>query len=574
MKKLLFAIIVIIPSLIVAQQKGSRIKADQIGYLTISQKIAIVPTQLKGEFYLVDTKTNKNVFVGKMSKPKKWKYSNEKICIADFSSYITPGKYYLSCSDKNIEPSFPFTIGDDVYTDLSKACMFAFYLARVSIPILEEFAGIYQRPMGHPDNRVFVHESAADANRPEGTVISSPGGWYDAGDYNKYIVNSGFTIFNLLHFCELYPGYIKNLNLSIPESSNEVPDIIDELLWNLRWMLTMQDPNDGGVYHKLTHKNFSGKVQPHHLNDKSRYVVMKSTPAALNLASVCAKAYRVLQPYNKELEGLADACLNAAKMAYKWAIANPEVYYKQPKDITTGEYGDVRLADEFAWASIELFLATKNDGYISENLEDTFIYNIPSWPKTGTLGIYSLLNASDVSTDRIDKSAIAKKFLNEADKIYDRYSKSAYNVSLQTFEWGSNSQSANEAIFLLMAFKYTNDTKYYNATTAILNYINGCNPLSMCYTTGFGTQSPVNIHDRRSVSDTIEGPIPGYMVGGTNGNASVDCGDEQYMHKEPAARYADKYCSYSTNEIAINWNAVLVFLVNAIQAENEDLTNK
>ncbi len=573
MKNVLIVIIIIIPSLVCAQQKDKRIKADQLGYPVKAQKRAIVPTKAKGEFYLVDLKTNKKVFTGELSKPQKWEYSNETVCIADFSSYITPGNYYLGCSDKNIEASYPFSIGDDSYNDLAKASLFAFYLARVSTPILEEFAGVYQRPMGHPDDKVIIHESAADKNRPEGTIISSPGGWYDAGDYNKYIVNSGITTFILLHFCELYPEYTKNLVLNIPESNNELPDIIDEILWNLRWMITMQDPDDGGVYHKLTHKSFSPQVQPH-LIDKPRYVVMKSTPAALNLASVSAKAYRVLKPYNAELNGFADTCLQVAKRAYEWAEKNPGVYYKQPKDIRTGEYGDVRLADEFAWASIELYLATKNNSYISENFEDTFIYNVPAWPKTGTLGIYSLLNAPVITTKKLKTSVILEGFMKQADSLYNRYNSSAYNVSLSRFEWGSNSHASNEAILLLMAYKHTNDIKYYHASSSILNYINGCNPLSMCYVTGFGMQSPMNVHDRRSVSDTIKGSIPGYLAGGSNVNSRVDCGDEQYKYKEPAIRYADKYCSYSTNEIAINWNAVLAFLINAIQAENENFMKK
>lgn len=572
MKNILLTIIVIIPFIVGAQQKDNRIKVDQVGYLTNSQKKAIVPTKAKGNFYLIDVKTNKKVFTGKLSKSKKWEYSNETVCIADFSSFNEQGNYYLKCSDKNVEKSFNFNISNNVYHEIANASLFAFYLARVSMPIEEQYAGKYNRPCGHPDTVVYVHESAASKERATGTVISSPGGWYDAGDYNKYIVNSGFSVYMLLHFSELYNQDIKNINLKIPESGSGIPDVIEELLYNLRWMVTMQDPNDGGVYHKLTNKSFGGQVQPHLIN-KPRYVIMKTTPATLNLASVCAKAYRVLKPYNNDLNGFADTCLAVAKKAYKWAKENPNTYYKQPEDINTGEYGDVRLADEFAWSSIELFLATGDDAFLQKNIEDILIYNIPSWPKTGTLGVYSLLNSSQTS-DKINKKQIIKEFLYNANIIYKRYSVSAYNVSIKTFEWGSNSQSANEAIYLLMAYKYTNDIKYYNAASAILNYINGCNPLSMCYVTGFGTQSPINIHDRRSVSDEIEGPIPGYLVGGTNGNALADCGDEHYKHKEPAARYVDEYCSYSTNEIAINWNAVYAFLVNAIQIENENLKNK
>lgn len=109
----------------------------------------------------------------------------------------------------------------------------------------------------------MVHPSAASPKRPAGTIISSPKGWYDAGDYNKYIVNSGFTLGLILQSYQLHQDRFNSLNLQIPESDNKIPDILDEMMYNLEWMLTMQDPTDGGVYHKLTtpKTSFSGLLQ-------------------------------------------------------------------------------------------------------------------------------------------------------------------------------------------------------------------------------------------------------------------------------------------------------------------------
>src|SRR5205823_2120648 len=173
-----------------------------------------------------------------------------------------------------------------------------FYYQRTAIDLPVKYAGQWARPAGHPDTRVLIHPSAASADRPAGTVISSPKGWYDAGDYNKYIVNSGITMGTLLSLCEDFPDYIKKLNTNIPESTNNVPDVLDEVLWNLRWMLTMQDPADGGVYHKLTNASFDGMVMPDKAT-KERYVVAKSITATLDFAAVMAQASRVIKPYNK-----------------------------------------------------------------------------------------------------------------------------------------------------------------------------------------------------------------------------------------------------------------------------------
>lgn len=105
---------------------------------------------------------------------------------------------------------------------------------------------------GHPDNHVLIHPSAASPDRPAGTIVSSSKGWYDAGDYNKYIVNSGYSIGLMQSIYQLFLDYFSRQKINIPESNNHTPDLLDEMQFNLDWMLTMQDPEDGGVYHKLT----------------------------------------------------------------------------------------------------------------------------------------------------------------------------------------------------------------------------------------------------------------------------------------------------------------------------------
>ena len=105
--------------------------------------------------------------------------------------------------------------------------------------IEEPYAEGYARPAGHPDDHVLVHASAATEDRPAGTVISSPGGWYDAGDYNKYIVNSGYTMGVWLMSYELNKAHFDTLNLNIPESGSSMPDLLAEAMYNIRWMMTM-----------------------------------------------------------------------------------------------------------------------------------------------------------------------------------------------------------------------------------------------------------------------------------------------------------------------------------------------
>src|SRR5205085_5545672 len=176
-----------------------------------------------------------------------------------FSAFHEKGTYVIYVP--GIGNSWSFHINDDVHKDVAISILKGFYYIRSSIPLEKKYAGKWHRPAGHPDTAVLVHPSAASVKRPAGTVILTPGGWYDAGDYNKYVVNSGITTGTLLAAYEDFPEYFSQLDMNIPESGNGIPDILDEALYNMRWMLSMQDSNDGGVYHKCTNAAFDPMVR-------------------------------------------------------------------------------------------------------------------------------------------------------------------------------------------------------------------------------------------------------------------------------------------------------------------------
>jgi hypothetical protein len=236
------------------------IKLNQVGFLPGSEKLAVVPGVEATGFTIVTAGTSEVVFEGTLTATAEWAPALELVKLADFTSLTAPGNYELNVA--GVEQSASFTIGAAAYDALNSAALKSFYFNRASTALVETHAGIYQRASGHADNEVFIHASAATDARPEDTIVSSPKGWYDAGDYNKYIVNSGITTYTLLAAFQRFPDYFTSQNLNIPESGDEVPDLLNEIMWNLEWMLSMQDPNDGGVYHKLTSKGFSGFVMP------------------------------------------------------------------------------------------------------------------------------------------------------------------------------------------------------------------------------------------------------------------------------------------------------------------------
>ncbi|MCX6224803.1 MAG: glycoside hydrolase family 9 protein, partial [Bacteroidia bacterium] len=518
-----------------------RILVNQVGYQPNSVKVALLRIKTE-KFDVIDAASGKVVFTGKPGPFKYWDLSGDSVCTADFSKVITPGKYQICLNNRSV-CSYAFEIGQGVYNGIAKASLKAFYLNRSGMEITKEFGGKWARPAGHSDTSVFVHSSAASDKRPEGFKISSPGGWYDAGDYNKYVVNSGISTYTLLLFCQMYPGYCKNFKDNIPESSNNISDVMDELLYNLRWMLTMQDPNDGGVYHKLTNKKFSDFGMPDKATDP-RYVVLKSTAASLDFAATMAMASRVFAiSESPELKKLGITCIEAAKKAYSWAKANPAIYYKNPSDISTGAYDDIEVNDEFFWAGSELGLAENDLTLISKKEIESQKIMVQSWDYSGMSGIISL-SLSDNSVTSEYKAEAQKILVAFADRLVEKSENSPYKVSLDFFKWGSNSDVANIALIKLVAYKISGDKKYLASIQGDVDYLLGRNATGYCFVTGFGGKQVMNIHHRPSGSDGLTEPYPGFLAGGPNTITFADCPDIN-RSKFPAKSFVDDVCSYS-----------------------------
>lgn len=568
--------------LVSAQSSQTIIKIDQEGYYTHAPKLAVLTGDYKTDeyagsnfnFYVLRANVGDTVYKNQLSEIRSSANSSVKTRIADFSALQQTGTYVIYIP--GIGNSYPFRIDADVHKKAATAVLKGFYYMRSSIPLEETFAGKWHRAAGHADTVVLVHPSAASAKRPAGTIIASPGGWYDAGDYNKYVVNSGITTGTLLAAYEDFPEYFSNLHTHIPESNNSVPDILDEALYNMRWMLTMQDPADGGVYHKCSNAAFDGMVQPG-VTKLPRYVVQKGTAATLDFAAVMAQGSRIFKKYDQQFPGLSDSLLKAALHAWKWAQQHPAVEYNQdeinkrfePK-ITTGAYGDRTFADEWFWAATELFGTTGKKVFydsITKHVSDSA--TLPSWGNVRMLGYYSMarLKSSLPSFAKATADELAKRMLRFADGYLPRLATNAFATVMggppNEFNWGSNSNAANQGIALINAYLITKDKKYIDAALTNVDYLLGRNATGYCFVTGIGSKSTMRPHHRPSIADGIVEPVPGLLVGGPNPGMQDHA---YYEHTEPERAYSDTDASYASNEIAINWNAPAVYLFHAIEA--------
>jgi endoglucanase len=559
---------------------ASPVRLNQIGFYPNAVKKAIVLNE-KGGTFTIQTFNKTIVFTGTLKPSVKPSFGGRKTYIANFSAFNKPGNYRLYI--QGVGNSYPFQIKASVHKPVASAAIKAYYFMRASTALPAKYAGKWQRAEGHPDTNVLIHSSAASEKRTTGSGISSPRGWYDAGDYNKYIVNSGITTGTLLSLYEDFPVYMRTVKLNIPESGNGIPDVLNEVLWNLRWMLTMQDSDDGGVYHKLTNAAFDKFEMP----DKAiepRYVVQKGTAATLDFAAVMAQAARIFKQYPQQLSGLADSCLNAAQSAWGWAVKNPDVAYKQdemnkkfmPK-ITTGGYGDNNFTDEFIWAASELFVTTHDPGFLKNiNLLPDDQMHVPTWSQVKLLGYYTLIkNTAPADAKNVkDLSEIKKRLIAAADELINDVDDNAYQTvmtqSIKHFGWGSTSEAANEGVLLIQAYKLSHDKKYLNSALANLDYLLGRNATGYSYVTGYGSKTPMHPHHRPSVADGVTDPIPGLLVGGANPGMQDSI---RVPSTVPDEAYIDDDRAYAANEIAINWNAPLAYLANAMEALQLELSN-
>jgi endoglucanase len=550
------------------------IRLNQVGFYPGAPKSAFVVGGAGETFYVVTADLKDTVSKGLLGPHRATALSSDTPRAADFSAFQTPGHYVVLVP--GVGASHPFAIQPRVHEELARAALKAFYFQRASLRLEPRYAGTWSRPAGHPDTRVLVHPSAASAARPAGTVVASPGGWYDAGDYNKYIVNSGITVATLLSLYEDFPEYVRALDVDIPESGDAVPDLVQEALWNLRWMLTMQDPADGGVYHKLTEPRFEGFVMPAEARSP-RYVVQKSTAAALDFAAVMAQAARVLRPFEGRMPGLPDSALTAAVRAWNWARRHPDVFYDQARlndqfepHIETGTYGDRDVRDEFIWAATELGVTTRQDSFFTTvPLFAEGNAPLPSWQQVRTLAYYTLarFRAELPPVVAGERVRLERMLIRAADELVTRASRTAYGTVMggaaTDFVWGSNAVAANQGIALVVAYRLTGDRSSLRHAVGALDYLLGRNATGYSFVTGFGGRTPLHPHHRPSAADGIDAPVPGLLVGGPNPGRQDGCA---YPVTAPDKAYVDDVCAYASNEVAINWNAPLLYLAAALEA--------
>ena len=409
------------------------------------------------------------------------------------------------------------------------------------------------------------------------------GGWYDAGDFGKYVVNGGISAWTLMNLYERFPETFPDGSLAIPEKGNGVADVLDEARWEMEFLLAMQvpqgQPQAGMAHHKMHDRSWAGMpmVPPTEVNNNSdfkaegvgRYLYPPSTAATLNLAATAAQCARIWETIDP---AFATQCLSAAETAWKAALDNPSVYAGNTPGEGGGNYDDLDASDEFYWAAAELYITTGKEEYGASLATSKWFASAGDfdWGNTAPLGSIALaMHPGSLAEDQ--QALVNAGILAYADNLLAVQAKDGYGVLLEgDYPWGSNGLILNNMLLMGVAYDNGTEDKYLDGMRLSMDYLLGHNPVNLSYVTGYGTYAMEHPHHRFWANDPANGfppPPAGAISGGPNSAPSDDAAlAANLTDLAPSKRYLDKIGSFSTNEVTINWNAPLVWAATFLDA--------
>ena len=449
------------------------------------------------------------------------------------------GRYIVRDPQARID-SYPFEISPSVYTPVLKAAFKSLYYQRAGYPKKAPFAAAgFQDGASHlgagqdGETRSFFDKGNAASAR------DLRGGWYDAGDYNKYTNWHANYLITLLHSYEENPR-VWGDDFGIPESGNGVPDILDEVKWGLAWLERMQNP-DGSF---LSIQGLDSASPPSSAKGPSFYGP-PSTSATLSGAAAFAYAAKVFKGQDSRNYG------SRAVRAWGWASQNPRVTFRnnvgRSKGLGAGqqEVDSKGLDGKWLQAAVYLHALTGERSYGARAAQlygslkpiDPWWFNSFETQLTQTLVYY----AQQPQTDRALKSKIMSDFKShlfssEPGLKSVQGEEDPYGSPLKTYTWGSNSiKSAKGALFMAGVWSGVDRSQnqaLVNAAANYAHYIHGVNPLGKVYLSNMHAQGAENDVQRFFHAWFKNRPAPGFLVGGPNPSYGADqccprsCGGE------------------------------------------------
>lgn len=530
----------------VVKEPGSKIRIDQVGYLTLAPKIGMVIDSAADKFEVFDANTNQSIFTGKLTAAVRDANSGDTVRSADFSALDKPGAYILRVEGAG--ESYPFTIGDNVYNHSLLDAARSFTLARSGVAIDDPITGLKHAASHTQDAKATMF--FGDSYHKKGDILDVSGGWY-AGDFGKYIPTAAVSSAQLLLAYEMNPG--------------KLPDLLAEVKYELDWMQKLQRP-DGALYLKVSGATWPGMILPES-DTQDRHVYGLSTYGTAQYAATLAMASRI---YKASDPAYAAQLLKSALKSQAYLERHPDPEFRKDvgQDAGSGSYAKITDAEERYWAAAELLKTTGDlrfDSYIQANLAEQLTKKPVAafWSNAILLGDWAYYTSEQADPEK--KAAVKAAVSGYADDLVKLGRSDGYRTALQAddYIWASVKEDVSRGQVLLFANEMSPKPEYVNTALDQLHYLFGRNATGYSYMTGSGTKTPLKPHNRIAASTGTY--IPGLVVGGPNKNGGDPAID--LMLKEakapiaPAKAYVDSIDSYATNEYAIDYTAPVLFVL-------------
>jgi endoglucanase len=585
---------------------ASRVRVDQIGYEVAGPKVAVVAVDRSAAlaWRLVDAAgaiVAQGMTIPFGAEPA----SGETVQRIDFSRWRTIGAGYRLVVDGAV--SQPFAIAPRPFRQLATDALGFFYQQRSAVPILARYT---QRPdlaraAGHPRERLtcFAGTDQRGVRWPGcGYRLDVTGGWYDAGDHGKYVVNGGISAWTLLDLHQRLgawgdAGAFADGRLTIPERANGQDDLLDEARVEVEFLLAMQIPagrrttiamrtdsggpagnfrtiDAGGLVHtKVGDEAWTGMPLAPADDRMRRFLYPPSTAATLNMVAVAAQAARVWRTRDP---AFAARALAAARRGWQAAGRHPAIYASS--DFAgSGGYGDRQIADERFWAAAELFATTGDPALATMIAASPFLASDGidlGWGDTALAGLMTLATVPN-RLPAATVAAVRSRIEMLADRVLAERDRSGYRLPMAgaRYGWGSNATMLNRAMLLGVAWQISGKRVWRDGVVDVADYLLGRNALDRSFVSGFGTRSMHQPHHRfwaKAADPRYPAPPPGVVSGGPNSTAMTDDVATVMRGKCTGQTcWTDDWRAFTMNEVAINWNAPLVWAAAFLDATRD-----
>ncbi len=594
-------------------QPGKFIHIDQFGYLSPAEKVAVLSDPQTGfnaadsyqpgmSLELRNLNTDAIVF---SASPMVWNaesthgQSGDRGWWFDFSGYTTVGTYYINDPTTG-EKSAPFEINDNPYADVLRAALKMFYYNRCNDSKQPPFAAA-----GWTDATNFMnplqdaHCRYVNDRQNISLEKNLTGGWFDAGDYNKYVTFAHSPVHDLLSSYEEHPAIFTD-DWNLPESGNGLPDILDELKWELDWLMKMSNP-DGSVQIKMGSIDFADNVEaPPSANTDQRFYGPVCSSASIAIASMFAHAAKVfqdqpgMQTFAGTLQSRAIACWNAFFTLFDTDMLdfNCDDGTIKAGDADWSEAVQKEVAITAAIYLFELTGLAVYHNFVVDHYDEVETVAAPFWgpykiPLIEALLLYTTLPGNNASVTSTIRNSAVTDINNNYSNFFAFSPNDLYRAEAPDwmYHWGSNMPKAQVGNLCRILIKY-NVLSSANASLKEkadeqLHYFHGVNPMGLVYLSNMyalgGDRCVDQIYHTwfydgtpwDHALDSPFGPAPGFMSGGPNKDFSVGSISPP-SGQPPQKSYLDFNTGYPDNsweitEPAIYYQAAYIrFLANYV----------